>query len=40
MIYTVITIISLIMASAIYCACLKPGKAENICKYDQGDMNK
>ena len=34
MIYTLLTIISLIMTGAIYCACFKPGTKENICKYD------
>lgn len=26
--------ISAIMAGAAFCACVKPGKKENICKYD------
>lgn len=30
----IIIIISAIMAGAIFCALAKPGKAENICKYD------
>ena len=30
----IIIIIAVIMAGAIYCAVAKPGKAENICKYD------
>lgn len=30
----IIIIISVIMAGAIYCAIAKPGKTENICKYD------
>ena len=34
MIYIVLTIISVIMAGASFCACLKPGEKENICKYD------
>lgn len=32
MIYLII--IALIMTGATLCACLKPGKDENICKYD------
>lgn len=29
-----IIIIALIMAAATLCGCFKPGKHENICKYD------
>ena len=32
MIYLII--IALIMAAATLCGCLKPGKNDNICKYD------
>ena len=34
MIYIVLIPIFLIMAGATFCACFKPGKNENICKYD------
>ena len=34
MIYIIITVIFAIMAGATYCAIAKPGKDENICKYD------
>lgn len=34
MIYILLIALSLIMAGAIVCACFKPGKKENICKYD------
>lgn len=33
MIYLIIAI-SLLMAAATVCGCLKPGKDESICKYD------
>jgi hypothetical protein len=32
--YIIIALIMLIMAGAIYCAIAKPGKTENICKYN------
>lgn len=37
MIYIIISIICVIMAGAISCACLRPGERENICKYGRKD---
>lgn len=37
MIYIILIVLSIIMAGAIYCACLKPGQREKICKYGQED---
>ena len=37
MIYIILIVLSIIMTGAIFCACLRPGERENICKYGQGD---
>ena len=34
MIYIILIVLSIIMTGAIFCALAKPGKTENICKYD------
>ena len=36
----ILMLVTLIMTAATVCGCLKPGKNDNICKYNEEDFNK